>query len=231
MKTCYCLLLLAALLTSASSCEKNNPPAECKQVRRAPTEFLAYWHFPVGSYWVYHKRGSSPLEVDTVTATYSNVRVFKPGQKTYGMPACTELYQYTLWHSNRRYFKGYSSIDGFRGLERFYTQEENGQWFVTQESRAANLSPLGFLWSYPQRSVGQPIANRGPALLDTLPVTVPAGMFNRSVHLRIPFLFDSTRADAQYLYDYHLTRGIGYTRLRYANLGTWELAKYYIAPH
>ena len=50
-----------------------------------------------------------------------------------------------------------------------------------------------------------------------------------ALHLRIPFLFDSTRADAHYLYDYHLTRGIGYTRLRYANLGTWELVQYHIA--
>ena len=58
----------------------------------------------------------------------------------------------------------------------------------------------------------------------------PSGTFNRSVHLRIPFFFDSTRAEGQYLYDYHLTRGVGYTRLRYANLGTWELVKYVLAP-
>ncbi|MBJ6109004.1 hypothetical protein JAO73_08285 [Hymenobacter sp. BT523] len=55
-------------------------------------------------------------------------------------------------------------------------------------------------------------------------MSVPAGRFPRSVHLRIPFLFDSAR------YDYHLTRGVGYTRKAYANLGTWELVKYHLAP-
>ncbi|WP_035557475.1 hypothetical protein [Hymenobacter sp. IS2118] len=222
-------LLLLTVLTSASSCDKNSPPpAECPQVRRAPAEFLAYWYFPTGSYWVYHKRGANPAEVDTVTVIGTEVRVFQPGFNTYGLPTCTELYDYALQHSNRRYFPGTSSNNGFRGLESLQTQEEGGQWFVTQESRAANLSPLGFLWSYPQRPVGQPIANQGPILLDTLPVRVPAGTFNRSVHLRIPFLDDSARVD--YLYSYHLTRGIGTTRRVYANLGTWELTSYYLAP-
>ncbi|RYE91155.1 MAG: hypothetical protein EOO37_01075 [Cytophagaceae bacterium] len=230
MKTrSFSLLLLAGLLVAGSCGKKSAPgPAQCDQVRRAPASFLAYWYFPTGSYWVYHKLGAPAAEVDTLRVIGQQVRVFEPEQNTYGLPTCTELYEHQLWHSNRRYFPGYSPNNNYRGTESLYTQEESGEWFVTQSNRAANLSPLGFLWSYPQRPVGQPIANTGPTLLDTLAVTVPAGTFRRSVHLRIPYLDDSMRVD--YLYDYHLTRGIGYTRLRYANLGTWELTSYYLAP-
>ena len=228
MKRFYLFALLTALAFAGSSCRKTPAePAQCAQMQRAPAAFLAYWYFPQGSYWVYQKRGSQPVEVDTVTVIYTQVRVLQPGASTYGLPTCTELYDYTCWHSNRRYFRGYNPADGYRGLEYFSTQEESGQWFVSQESRAANLSPLGFMWSYPQRPVGQPIAHTGPTLLDTIPVRVPAGTFPRSVHLRIPYLDDSTRVD--YLYEYHLTRGIGYTRKVYANLGTWELVAYHLA--
>ena len=218
--------MLASLLTG--SCQKTGrtEPANCPQVQQAPAAFLAYWYFPKGSYWVYQKRGSQPIEVDTVTVIGTEVRVFQPGQTTYGLPTCTELYDLACWHSNRRAFPGYSSNNGFRGLESFGSQEESGQWFVTQTTE--NMYDIGFLWSYPQRPVGQPIANTGPTLLDTIPVSVPAGTFQRSVHLRINAAHDSTKGP--FMHSYHLTRGIGYTRKVYAKLGTWELRSYYIAP-
>lgn len=223
------LFAVGACLLLAAGCRKAAPaPSECAQLQRAPAEFLAYWYFPKGSYWVYQKRGAQPVEVDTVTVIGTRVRVLSPDATTYGLPTCTELYDYTLWHSNRRYFRGFSSDDGFRGLELLHTQGGGGQWFVSQNSEA-DIVPLGLLWSFPQAPVGQPIAHSGPTLLDTIPVAVPAGRFPRSVHLRIPFLYDST-GGVNYLYDYHLTRGVGYTRKVYANLGTWELRSYYIAP-
>ena len=222
------LLSLTAAMLLAGGCKKTGDaaPAECAQVSRAPATFLAYWYFPKGSYWVYQKRGSNPVEVDTVTVIYTEVRVFRPGATTYGLPTCTELYDCALWHSNRRYFRSTSVNDGYRGSESFETQEENGQWFVSQG--ANYMYRLGFLWSYPQRSVGQPIANTGPTLLDTLPVTVPAGTFPRSAHLRVNAVNDSTQGPS--VRSYHLTQGIGTTRRVYANLGTWELRSYYIAP-
>ncbi|MBD2722950.1 hypothetical protein [Hymenobacter armeniacus] len=221
------LIALFSVILLAGGCQKAPAgPAECAQVARAPAAFLAYWYFPRGSYWVYQKRGASPVEVDTVTVIGSRVRVFQPGQTTYGLPTCTELYDYTCWHSNRRYFPGVSPNSGFRGLEFFESQEESGHWFVTQSTE--NMYDIGFLWSYPQLPVGQPIANTGPTLLDTLPVSVPAGRFARSVHLRIDAVHDSTKG--AFVRSYHLTRGIGYTRKVYANLGTWELVKYHLAP-
>lgn len=224
-----CLTLSAALLLLGSGCRKTPAePAQCAQVQRAPAAFLAYWYFPKGSYWVYQKRGSQPVEVDTVTVDGAETQVFQPGDPVRLLPTCTELPALTLQHSNRRYFRGFSSNNGFRGLEILNGHAEGSEWFVRQSSEAS-LIPLGFLWSYPQRPIGQPIANTGPTLLDTLAVTVPAGSFYRSVHLRIPFLYDSANA-TNYLYDYHLTHGIGYTRKVYANLGTWELRSYYIAP-
>ena len=221
------LALPAALLLFASGCRKTPAEPECAQVSQAPATFLAYWYFPKGSYWVYHKRGSNPVEVDTVTVIGTELRVFQPGQTAYGLPTCTELYTLNAWHSNRRVFRGRSSFNDFRGLESFESQEENGQWFVCQSSEAGNLIPLGFLWSYPQRPMGQPIANTGPTLLDTIPVTVPAGRFPRSVHLRFPVVRDSSRGS--FARDYHLTRGVGCTRVAYTNLGTWELIAYRLA--
>ncbi|GAA4039367.1 hypothetical protein GCM10022409_26250 [Hymenobacter glaciei] len=220
-------LALVALLLTGSGCRKTPAaPSECAQVQRAPAAFLAYWYFPKGSYWVYQKRGSQPVEVDTVTVIGTEVRVFRPGANTYGLPTCTELYELACWHSNRRYFRGTSANSNYRGLEHFETQEENGQWFVSQ--RAENMYDIGFFWYYPQRPVGQPIASDGPVLLDTTAVSVPAGTFKRSVHLRVDAFRDSTQGP--FVRSYHLTRGIGTTRRVYANLGTWELRSYYIAP-
>ena len=222
-----CLALSAALLLLGSGCRKTPAePAQCAQVQRAPAAFLAYWYFPKGSYWVYQKRGSQPVEVDTVTVIGTEVRVLQPGATTYGLPTCTELYDLACWHSNRRYFPGTSSNSNYRGMEHFETQEESSQWFVSQS--AENMYDIGFMWSDLQRSIGQPIANTGLTLLDTLSVAVPAGRFSRSVHLRVDAFHDSTRGS--FVRSYHLTRGIGTTRRVYANLGTWELRSYYIAP-
>ena len=221
------LSTIGACLLLAAGCHKSdNQPAECPQVQRAPAAFLAYWYFPKGSYWVYQKRGANPMEVDTVTVIGTEMRLFQPRQNTYGLPTCTELYTLGAWHSNRRVFRGLSAFNDFRGLESFESQEENGHWFVRQSTE--NLYDVDFMWSYPQRPVGQPIANTGPTLLDTIPVTVPAGRFPRSVHLRVTAFHDSTQG--AFLRSYHLTRGIGYTRKVYANLGIWELHSYYLAP-
>ena len=117
----------SVLLLVAGGCGTGSAPAPtCAQVRRAPAAFLAYWYFPKGSYWVYRKRGSQPLEVDTLSVIDQQVRVFEPGQTTYGLPTCTELYEQHLWHSNRRYFRGYRPDDGYRGYEHLYSQEESG---------------------------------------------------------------------------------------------------------
>ncbi|MBJ6109005.1 hypothetical protein JAO73_08290 [Hymenobacter sp. BT523] len=136
------LISLFSVILLAGGCQKSPAgPTECTQVARASAAFPAYWHFPQGSYWVYQKRGSTPVEVDTVTVIGSRVRVFQPGQTTYGLPTCTELYDYTCWHSNRRYFPGVSPNSGFRGLEYFQAEGQESQWGVAQNSEAANLSP------------------------------------------------------------------------------------------
>ena len=228
MKHFYLLVLPAALALAGSGCRKTPAePAQCGQVSRAPAAFLAYWYFPQGSYWVYQKRGSQPVEVDTVTAIYAQMRVFQPGATTYGLPTCTELYNYTCWHSNRRYFRGTSANSNYRGMEQFETQEEGGQWFVSQSS-VDYMYAAEFYWASLLRPLGQPIASAGPVLLDTTAVRVPAGTFPRSVHLQNTALHDSARGP--FVRSYHLTRGIGTTRRVYANLGTWELRSYYIAP-
>jgi len=78
-------------------CNKND---ECEQVTQAPQEFLDYWFFPEGSWWVYRNQDG---EFDTVTCTIRESNFYKP-EDAYGLIPCLYYYRCYYKHSNKKYF-------------------------------------------------------------------------------------------------------------------------------
>ncbi|MBC6700264.1 hypothetical protein [Hymenobacter sp. BT190] len=210
-----------------ASCRKEEVIQECPQVGQAPQAFLNYWYFPEGSYWVYKQRGSVPAILDTVRAFSVKKRLFKPGENTFGLPTCVEIYECNFSHSNRSFFRGLSSLQNFTGFEHISSLYTGDEWGAQQATEAGNMYSPGLILSFPLPSPGTRLTAAGPMLLDTMAVTVPAGQFRHSLHFAISFR-DSTTAN--FLRRYQLSRGIGYTRLVYTQLGTWELIAYKITP-
>ena len=219
------LLLTVPFTILLGGCKKQTAIEECPQVAEAPREFLNYWFFPEGSYWVYRQRGSAPAVYDTVRAGAPQIRVFKPGQATYGLPTCVTLYEANFSHSNRTFFRGYSSLQNFMGFENMRSLNNSLAWGVQQSNEAGNVYSTGLVLTHPLPPLRGMLSATGPTLLDTTAVTVPAGHFRRSLHFAT-LLFDST--SGSFLHHYYLARGVGYTRKVYTRLGTWELVAYKI---
>jgi len=221
----HILLLIVPFTTLLGGCKKQTVMEECPQVAEAPQEFLNYWFFPEGSYWVYRQRGSAPAVYDTVRAFAAKTRVFKPGQATYGLPTCVALYEANFSHSNRTFFRGLSSLQNFMGFENISSLNSGSAWGGQQTTNAGNLYSPGLFFAYPLPPPGTMLSPDGPLLLDTAAVTVPVGRFARSRHFAV-FFRDSTVGN--YLRRFQLSRGVGYTRLVYTGIGTWELVAYKI---
>ena len=63
------LAFLAMILVACPKKNKCNP--DCDTVVDAPKEFLDYWFFNTGSYWVYKLADTSATILDTVKITFS----------------------------------------------------------------------------------------------------------------------------------------------------------------
>lgn len=221
------IIRFVALSTLLGACKKEPTVTECNYVEQAPREFLDYWFFPDGSYWVYRQRGSVPAVLDTVRTLAAETRVFKPGQATYGLPTCVTLYEAHFSHSNRTFFRGYSSLQNFIGAEHVVSLNSGKGWGAQQSNEAGNIYSTGLILVHPLPQPGIMLSRLGPTLLDTLPVTVPAGRFLHSLHFATAFI-DSTTSGVNFLRRFHLTRGVGYTSKVYTGIGTWDLVAYKI---
>jgi len=218
---------LWTLVLWGSACKKQDVGQVCAQVVQPPPAFLAYWFFPKGSYWVYRQRGSMPAVLDTVRVESTLTRIFQPGDVTYGLPTCTEVHEAHFSHSNRQFFRGYSALDNYAGMEHLFCQGNGTTWAIQQSNEAGNIYSTGLVLAYPFSAPSTALATTGPTLLDTSAVSVPAGYFRRSFQFATSFR-DSTASN--FLRRYQLSSGVGYTRKIYSQIGTWELISYQIAP-
>lgn len=217
-----------ALAFTMGACKKQEVVQECDQVEKAPQDFLDYWFFPEGSYWVYRQRGSVPAVLDTIRTLAAETRVFKPGQATYGLPTCVTLYETHFSHSNRTYFRGYSSLQNFAGAEHIFSLNSGTEWGAQQNNEAGNIYSTGLILVHPLPPPGMMLSRVGPTLLDTVPVTVPAGRFPHSLHFGTGFTDSTSVVGGNFLRRFHLARGVGYTSKVYTRIGTWELVAYKI---
>ncbi|MEA3496383.1 MAG: hypothetical protein U9R42_10150 [Bacteroidota bacterium] len=99
--------LVIFLLLQVSSCREKG----CEAIKKAPQEFLDYWYFPEGSWWVYQNQDG---EIDTVKCFENKI------EHDYDFFPCVFQYLSAVKHSNKKYFyqKDYPQYSGhnFQGL-------------------------------------------------------------------------------------------------------------------
>ena len=92
------LLFACILVICTSSCKK-----ECKEITKLPRNFLKYWYFDEGSWWVYKLKDSLNV-FDTVKLQGSIIRL--SGYEDDQRASCTEYAGMTTIHS-------YAATDSF----------------------------------------------------------------------------------------------------------------------
>lgn len=198
-----------------SSCKKE--PSDCKTVISAPKEFLNYWHFPVGSWWVYQLKDSSPRVYDTIRVTSQTSEY---GAMT-GQRACLMRYNSVYYHSNKIYFP-YDSRNLEPGFEVFFSQQEEttNEWYL-QWGFNSGRSSIGTFFKYPFQLNEQ--VSVGRSIIDTLQVITPNFNFFNSVHISVSDLPDTAKKSHIFI-----TKNVGISKLIYSNDETWELINYSI---
>jgi hypothetical protein len=96
MKSLYALSLLS--LTLLLACKEDEPLQKCESVEEAPQDFLDYWFFPEGSYYVYKLRGEE--RHDTMVVDHITDEYYQPYDHHSPTFPCTRLYTLTGKHSD-----------------------------------------------------------------------------------------------------------------------------------
>lgn len=139
------LFMLGSLLflsLTIFSC-KEDPPVSCKSVLEAPKEYLDYWYFQEGSWWVYQLEGSNPAIYDTVIVIYNKAEYPDPYDNSWGLyRTCLMHYQITLQHSNKIYFPSFTGT-GNGGSEVLLSQQDTptNAWYIQWASQTDHASP------------------------------------------------------------------------------------------
>ena len=211
------LLLLALLPMLSNNCKKE---AECETVLSAPQDFIDYWHFPEGSWWVYRLQGDSTA-VDTVRVVNSSDGHVKPGTPEAGeFPTCEKIYQMLLDHSNRQYFasnptykrNGQLFFDG----QTWYARGKH-EWRLTLSGDVA-ISVSGWILSYPF-IIGDRYEN-GIYLADTLPHSISGQTYPQIVHIHEP---KREPERSRYYRDLYFAKNVGIIKQVISTGEVWEL--------
>lgn len=221
------LILISLLLTltislSVVSCKKE--PLKCTEITEAPNEFLRYWFFPVGSYWVYQLRDTTGV-YDTVRVVYNEIKHFEPTAHTMDQVPCSQRY-YSLWqHSNEDYFNPTPYQDAFFNLESYFNSPNN--WSVSFNSQV-DYYGFPYMFEFPYQA-GKNM-NIGAYLESIDSLITPKGTFFHTLHIRpTTNLFEKADTNiADYPNHIYLSPDIGISRIEYTHNQKWELVDYHI---
>jgi hypothetical protein len=216
-----CVLFVLLLLSCCKDDPEDSRP-KCQTVTHAPQEFLDYWFFPRGSWWVYKLKGSSPAVFDTVTNTGRLEAFYAEPDEDSGLAApCEMFYVNDLLHSNRTYFAGPSPDQ--KGAEAITGYRFGNKWIISQSWIALGHGSEGYVFFYPF-SIGEELGPSENRVVDTNAVVTPTYTFHNSVGMYggNP---DTSASPRRKVY---FTKGVGITYRRYFNGEVWELINYHI---
>lgn len=198
-------ILIFLLLLGTYACNK-----KCHTIDELPHEFLSYWYFDQGSWWVYQLKDTTNV-FDTVMIENIDVHttIPKTNRSDDGSEnGCTEYIKMITKHSNNL-FLNY--------LENGLYEEYNSQTYGNRESYYVDFeyfkNYLGITFFYY-------IKNKGftcdfGACYDIQEIQTPQYTFNETIHY---FPFDSLQ--------FYFAKNVGLVK-RITNDGkTWELINY-----
>ncbi|MEX0966585.1 MAG: hypothetical protein WD077_05070 [Bacteroidia bacterium] len=239
MKLCQVFFLtVCTILLIASSCRKE--PVDCCDDNSCPSiydciddsyftdtvfkpqEFLDYWYFEKGSWWVYQRMDTNATVYDTVRVI-ATVRTIYCDARKYG-PTCFESTLVNMRHSNSFFYKKDSA-----SLTQILDSSPNlnlGEEKVYSSGYVHNGLGYGVIMQWPIR-IGQEFID-GNKVLDSNAVTTPYGTLTNTVHIKINR--GITKKEVW------VTKNIGFTKLKLHSpeshhdlpQGEWALVDYHI---
>ncbi|MEX0966584.1 MAG: hypothetical protein WD077_05065 [Bacteroidia bacterium] len=168
-----------------------------------PQQFLDYWYFEKGSWWVYQRMDTNATVYDTVRviATVRNIYCdFNQG------PVCAESALMNMRHSNSFFFrKDSASLSQILGSSTNFNLSDES---VHSNGYIHNgfLMGVGSFFQWPIR-IGDEYFH-GNIVLDSNVVITPYGTLSNTVHIQINY---STSAGGEIW----ITRNIGFTRMKF----------------
>jgi len=203
------------------ACNKND---ECDVITQAPQEFLDYWFFPVGSWWVYRNQDG---EIDTVTCTIRESNFYTP-EDAYGLIPCLYYYRCFYDHSNKKYFPdvGMKNKHSIEGLS-----SNNGIFWNLLASNYGSYYYFQYFFKYPY-NIGDTvnykvISNkvRLTTILDTNSLQIDSHQFYNVVNIN--YFHEGDKPDLLYE-NIWLANEVGIVKISYYSGEYWELIDYKI---
>ena len=203
-------------------CKKEDPT--CNQVREAPKEFLDYFYFNKGSWWVYQLRGT--LQYDTVRVTAIEKRFHD--LDTRGLEQCVNFYSIYLTHSNQYYFQG---KDFHKSAEYLSARPLSGtdNWYIQWSIFSVNNTSPGILFHYPY-VFNEPLFQGEGMIIDEGPIYTPIQRFDSTVTVLSGRYNQTDSLIYNSIKRIYLTPKVGVIRVDYLNNMTWELVNYKLQP-
>jgi|GEM_PF-6614802 len=211
---------IVSLLFMNMDCNKND---ECEVITQAPQEFLDYWFFPVGSWWVYRNKDG---EFDTVTCILKDSIYYKPNDN-YGLFPCIYYYNCTFKHTNQEYYPSDYHYIYSRYNNPTY---QNGKWLLVAEGGNGYYF-LNFFFRYQPKLMDTvnyyTVSNkvRLTQITDTNVININGKTFYSTVG--ISNFHEGDKPDLLYE-NIWITKEIGIVKISYYNGNYWELIDYKI---
>ncbi len=203
----------------------------CKEEElvEAPPEFLRYWYFPKGSWWVYQLQ-------DTV-GVYDTMRVVSDYKRYCNRDGasdidcdqapCTWMYSNTWEHSNDSYFRvgGGCPEKGTNYFSSYYF----GSYWITQSSGRCFPS---YVPEYPIKYpfiVGEKYMGNNQILSEET-MTIAGEVFPKTIHIIPDYGGVIDTVQAYFVKSIYLCPTVGVIKWQYSHSGTWELIAYDVTP-
>jgi hypothetical protein len=195
---------------------------ECDYILEAPQEFLDYWYFPDGSWWVYQLNDTI---IDTVTISTSKTHYDKDDLTDIN-GSCVYIYNAYFNHSSRHKFTSACNTSSISSINL-----NNETWMINGGSLCSNYWYLGKMLKYPIK-IGDTISYykmgndvRFKFIFDYIKDSL---IFNTLTDIiKIKNIHEGNRPDLLYE-SYAIAKDIGIVEIKYFNQEEIKLLDYKI---
>jgi len=196
------LFLLTIFLLVNFSCKK-----KCECIDELPHEFLSYWCFDQGSWWVYQLKDTTNV-FDTVTITKSELFANGTENDGYYYP-CTEYSNCDIIHSNSLFSDhiNNSKSEGYSSSSK--GDKENYSVFVDSKIYFSDFLSYSTIQGFIMEN------NKYWKLIDMQSVQTPTNTFNNILHY--------VSSDSLH---YFFSKNVGIVKRITSDGNTWELINY-----
>jgi hypothetical protein len=216
MKSRHTLLLL--ILSILFACKGDEPLPTCDSVEEAPKNFLDYWFFPEGSYYVYKLRGEE--RYDTMRYYYVDEEYYEPYDHHSTTFPCTKIYGVYANHSDPFFLN--EAGDSYFLFNTYKLDDTN--WYLEQSGGTTFAAAEG-LFIYPYIAGESQINGNNLNIIDSLPL--PIDNMDEVLHIQ-KGIADTTKPFDPWLTDIYFKKGIGMVRFDLSSQMFWELVDYHI---